>query len=90
MLVDENSFQGIVANRLGEAGLNIIMNIPGTGEELGRTTVSSTKATSEGVDKMLTGIATTQRRWAGNWKAACKNVELKPFPSPVFSTSTPK
>lgn len=158
MLVDENSFQGIIANRLGEAGLNIIMNIPGTGEELGRTTVSSTKAASEGVDKMLTGIATTlfktaisvskgnmseagvnlieggsatlpntqdmyggasaslssgvsrigsasagigsehariwradtQRRWTSNWETACKNIQQKPFPSPVSSTSTPK
>ncbi len=57
-LVDKNSFQGIIADRAGEAGLNAMKNLPGTGEELGRTAYSSATTAGGAVGKMLTGIGT--------------------------------
>ena len=58
-LVDKTRFQGILADRIGEAGLNVLMNAPGTGEELGHTVLSSATVAGKGAGKVLMGIATS-------------------------------
>lgn len=78
-LVDKNSFQGILADRIGEAGLNTLMNAPGTGEELGRTAVSSATAAGAGAGKILMGIGTAIYKAAisvskGNMSEAGENL----------------
>ncbi|MFA6291473.1 MAG: AsmA family protein [Victivallales bacterium] len=79
-LVDKSSFQGIIADRTGEAGLNALKNLPSTGEELGRTAVSSATTAGGVAGKMLMGIGTALFKTAtslskGNMSEAGGNLE---------------
>ena len=56
--VNDGSLRGLLGDRAGEAGLNTLKNVAGTGEELGRTALSSGVTAGAGAGKLLTGIAT--------------------------------
>ncbi|MDT8390200.1 MAG: AsmA family protein [Lentisphaeria bacterium] len=57
-LVDPNGVQGMVAERAREAGWNTLGNMGDTGEELGRTALSSIAAAGKGAGTTVWGTVT--------------------------------
>jgi len=57
-LVEQDDIRGIVADRAREAGLNTLGNIGDTGEELGRTALSSATTAGKGAATTVWGTAT--------------------------------
>jgi hypothetical protein len=55
-VVDEDRMRSIRGDRAGEAGLNALRNVGGTGKELGGTAFSSVATVGKGTGKMLGGF----------------------------------